>query len=287
MGKFGFVTDSTAYLPPALMEKYNVKVAPIQIIFADRIYKEGVDLTPEEFYAKLAEWKAAGKEMPTTSQPTPADFVSAYEELIADGVDQILCITVTAKSSGTFATAQMAKGMVSGAEITVVDSETTNMQMGYMLLEAAKVLEGGGTMEEALAAIEKVKAKSCIYWTVTELEHLERSGRTAGAKEAIESAVRVKPVVSIVDGIPTMVDKVRTEKAGVDRVIELVKEKMAGSKIKGMTVVHTNIPDKAQKFAERVRAEFDYGGEIFINELGSGVAVHFGPGCLGLIAYGV
>lgn len=286
MAKIGFVTDSTCYLPQKYVDKYNVKIVPLQVIFADRTYKEGVDITPEEFYAKLAEVKATGGAMPTTSQPTPADFVAAYEELIAEGFDQIITITVTAKSSGTFASAQLAKDMVKGADIKVVDSTTANMQTGYMLLEAARTIEAGGGVKEALAAIEEVKAKSCLLFTVTELEHLERSGRTVGAKEVIEAEVKVKPVVSLEGGVPHVVDKVRTDKAGIDRVIELAKERLAGSKVKGITIVQTNIPERAQRLEERLRQEFDYQGEVFINELGSAVAVHFGPGCLGMAAYG-
>jgi DegV family protein with EDD domain len=212
--------------------------------------------------------------------------VAAYEELIAEGFDQIITITVTAKSSGTFASAQLGKDMVKGAEIKVVDSTTANMQTGYMLLEAARTIEAGGGVKEALAAIEEVKAKSCLLFTVTELEHLERSGRTVGAKEVIEAEVKVKPVVSLEGGVPHVVDKVRTDKAGIDRVIELAKERLAGSKVKGITIVQTNIPERAQRLEERLRQEFDYQGEVFINELGSAVAVHFGPGCLGMAAYG-
>jgi DegV family protein with EDD domain len=286
MGKVGFVTDSTVNMPPELIEKYDIRVVPIQVIFADKTYKEGIDLTAKEFYARLAQLKEAGEPMPTTSQPTPADFVAAYQELIDEGVDEIISIHVTAKSSGTCATAELAKDMVKGAHITVVDSATTSMQMGYMLLEAIKVVEAGGSVEEALAAIEEVKAHSCLFFTVTELEHLRRSGRTFGAKEAIEAEVKVKPVVAVADGVPQVVDKVRTQRAGLNHVVELVKEKMADLKIKGLSIVHGNVLDKALAFQDQVKDEFDYDGEIIVTDFGPALAVHFGPGLLGLIAYG-
>jgi DegV family protein with EDD domain len=278
-----FVTDTTANLPPEFARQYNVTSVPVYVLFGTESFKDYVEMSVADFYARLAKAKAEGGALPTSSQPSPADFVTAYNELIRQGAKHIISIHVTAKSSGTFNSATIAKGMVSGAEIHVVDSATTTMLMGYMIAEATKA---GDNVQAALAAIEKVKANSSLYFTVTETEHLEASGRTAGHEQATQAEIKIKPVVGVVDGAPKVISPERTQRAAIDKVIELTKTAMAGKKIKGVTVVHGNALDRAEALKARVASELGYTGHVYVTDFGPALTVHFGPGLLGLAVYG-
>lgn len=281
MHKVALMTDTTCNMPRQWVERYGITVVPVYVIFGEQSYKDYVEMPPEEFYRRLAE----AKEMPKTSQPTPADFAEAYRRVKEAGAEEVIGVYVTAKSSGTCTSAQMAAEMVEGLKVHVVDSATTSLPMSWMLVEAAKVLEAGGSTEEALAAIERVKAHNALIFTVTEVKHLAASGRTAGAERATQAQVKVKPIVSVEDGIPKAIATERTQRAALARVIDLVKERVGNHKLKALGVVNGNIPDRAQEYARQVREAFGFDGEVTVVDFGPALAVHFGPGLLGVAAW--
>ena len=283
MHEIRFVTDSTANLPEDFARQYDIKIVPVYVVFGDRSYKDYVEMPIAEFYARLAQVKAMGGEMPKTSQPSPNDFVQTYSALIREGAKHIISIHVTAKSSGTVNSANIAKNLISGAEIHVVDSGSTTMLMGYMIEQAARA---GNDLPAALAAIERVKTNSCLYFTVTELEHLEASGRTVGHAQVASAEIKIKPVVGVIDGVPKVVSPERTQKAAIDKVIELSRNAMAGKTIKRVAVVHGNALDRAEPLRARVPAELGYAGPVHVVDFGPALTVHFGPGLLGLAVYG-
>lgn len=278
-----FVTDTTANLPAEFARAYDVKVVPVYVIFGDQSYKDYEQMSVAEFYKRLAEVKARGGEMPKTSQPSPSDFVETYSALIREGAKHIVSIHVTAKSSGTVNSANLAKGMVSGVDIHVIDSGSTSMLIGYMIEEAT---EAGNQIDAALAAVDRVKANSSLYFTVTEIEHLEASGRTMGHEQVAAAEIKIRPVIGVIDGVPKVVSPERTQKAAIDKVIELTKTAMAGKRIKGVTVVHGNAPDRAGPLKARVPGELGYSGKVYVTDFGPTLGVHFGPGMLGLAVYG-
>jgi DegV family protein with EDD domain len=280
------VTDSTVNMPDERAQRYDITIVPVYVIFGEQSWRDYVEISIAEFYRRLAETKAAGGAMPKTSQPSPGDFQAVYRRLAREGAKHIISIHVAAKSSGTFNSATIARDMVKEVEVHVVDSATTSMHMGYMLIEAAKVLEAGGDVYAALAAIDHVKANSCTYFTVTEIEHLQESGRTVGTEKVAEAEIKIKPVIGLIDGKPTVVSPERTQRAAIDKVIELTGNAMQGKKIKGVTVVNGNAVDRAEVLKARVPAELGYDGEILITDFGPGLGVHFGPGLLGLAVYG-
>lgn len=281
MGRVALMTDTTSNMPREWVERYGIIVVPVYVNFGDRSYKDYVEMPPETFYRRLAE----AEEMPKTSQPTPADFAEAYRQAQAQGADTVIGVYVTAKASGTCQSAQMAADMVEGLTVHVVDSATTSLPMSWMLVEAAKTLEAGGSVEDALAAIEKVKANNVLVFTVTEVEHLVHSGRTVGADKAAQAAVKVKPVVMLKDGVPQAIATERTQKAALAKVISVAQEMAGGRPLKGLGVVNGNIPERAAAFAQEVKDAFGYEGEVTIVDFGPALAVHFGPGLLGIAAY--
>lgn len=285
MDSVRFVTDTTANLPDEFRQEHNVTIVPVYVLFGDQSYKDYWEMSVAQFYARLAEVKARGGTMPTTSQPSPNDFVEAYERLIREGARHIISIHVTAKSSGTVNSANIAKGMVSGAEIHVIDSGSTTMLIGYMIDEAQKKLAAGCTVEQALDAIDRVKANSSLYFTVTEVDHLEASGRTFGHEQVAAAEIKIKPVIGVVDGVPKVISPERTQKAAIDKVIELTRTAMGGKRLKGVTVVHGDALDRALVLKTRVPAELSYDGHIYVTDFGPALGVHFGQGLLGLAVY--
>lgn len=286
MSAIRLVTDSTVNMPDNLAKNYQITIVPVYVVIGDKSYKDYVEMPPEKFYSTLAEIKAKGGEMPKTSQPSPGDFQQAYTKLADAGASDIISIHVSAKASGTCNSATIAKDSVaSRVRVHVVDSATTSMHMGYMLIEAAKAIQAGANAEKALAVIESVKANSTLYFTVTELEHLEASGRTVGSDKVTEAEVKIKPVVGLIDGRPQVVSPERTQRAAIDKVIQITKEKHADKKFKAVTVVHGNALDRAEALKARVPSELGYSGEVLVTDFGPALAVHFGPGLLGLAAY--
>jgi len=282
MSRIAFVTDTTCNLPDELRRRHDITVVPVYVIFGESSYKDYVEMPPAEFYRRLAEQKAAGRGMPTTSQPTPEDFRAAYANLAGQGFSDIVSIHVTAKSSGTCQSAQLASTMVSGVNVHVVDSATTSMHMGFMLLEAIQAAAAGGSPTDALAAIERVKSHSCIHFTVTDIEHLAASGRTEGHEKATEAAVSVKPIVSVVDGVPKALGAERTQRAALQKVLELTTQRVGQGRVKRMAVVNGNIADKASAWGAEAAAALSFDGQPFIVDFGPALAVHFGPGLLGV-----
>ena len=282
MSRVAFVTDTTCNLPDELVQQYGITVVPIYVTFGTESYKDYVEMPPDEFYRRLGEFKAAGLGMPKTSQPSPEDFRAAYSALAEQGYTDIISIHVTAKSSGTCQSAQLGANLLGKGQVHVVDSGTTSMHMDFMLFEAAEVVRAGGGASEALAAIEQVKTRSCMYFSVTDVEHLAASGRTEGAEKATESAVSVKPVVGILDGVPKAVSAERTQRAALQKVLDLTAGRIGSGRVKRLAIVNGNIAERAGQWAVEAAQALKFAGQPYVVDFGPALAVHFGPGLLGL-----
>ncbi len=282
MSRIAFVTDTTCNLPESLIQSHNIAIVPVYVIFGDQSFKDYLDMPPEEFYRRLVEYKAAGNGMPTTSQPTPEDFRNCYTALAQQGYIDIISIHVTAKSSGTCQSAELAKTMVEGVNVHVVDSTTTSMHMGFMLLEAIETVTKGGGVNEALEAIERVKDHSCMHFTVTDLEHLATSGRTEGHQKATEAPISVKPIIAISEGVPKALGVERTQHLALEKVLNLTQAQIGTAKVQQLAIVNGNIAHKASQWADEVCDRLGFTGMPYIVDFGPALAVHFGPGLLGV-----
>lgn len=275
------VTDTTCNMPPALLAELGVTVVPVYVVFGTESFKDTEELPPAQFYARLAASRAEGV-IPKTSQPNPEDFRRAYARCQAAGAVDVISVHVTAKASGTYGSAEMAKALIPDLRVHVVDSASTSMIIGYMLQEAHAVLQAGGSAAEAVAAMEAVKAHSALIFTVADVEHLTASGRTQGADKAAAAIVSVKPIIAVQDGVPKAVAQERTQKAALDKVLELTRERIAGRPVKRLSIVNGNIDPKAREWAGEAAAALGFAGEPLVVDFGPGLAVHFGPGLLGV-----
>jgi DegV family protein with EDD domain len=278
MSKIAIVTDSTAYLPNDLVEKYNLTVAPQVLIWGEETYQDGVDIQPDEFYERLKTTKV----MPTTSQVSIATMKSIFENLIEKGYD-VLGIFLSAKLSGTIQSAIQAKDMMdkAGEKVNFVDSETTAMAMGFQVLTVARAVEDGASLEDAIALAEKARAYTGVYFAVDTLEFLHRGGRIGGAQRFLGTALNMKPVLAVQGGRVEAVERIRTKKKALDRVFELVKEQTEGKSPIRLATLHASAEEEAKTLLDLASKEMN-ATESILTTVSPVVGTHAGPGTVGL-----
>lgn len=283
MSKVAIVTDSTACFPADVVKGYPMHIAPLQVIWDEKSYQDGIDIHPVEFYSRLA----TSKTMPSTSQTTPGYFAELYKKLLDEGYD-ILSVHISSRLSGTLDSAIQAREMMKNSKnrIALVDTLGAGMAMGFPALVAARAAMQGATLEECRILAEKSISHSGVFVVVPTLEFLHRGGRIGGAAAFVGSVLNLKPIIKLIDGKLESVDKVRTFGKAIERMTELFIKDVDGRLPVRIAVHHANCPDDAKALLERVRARFAVSevAEAFIADVSPVIGTHVGPGTLG-IAY--
>jgi DegV family protein with EDD domain len=276
--KVAIVTDSTAYLPEEYLKQYHITVAPLSVIWGNEVYRDGVDILPGEFYKRLSESKI----MPTTSQVTPAAFHSTFQSLLEQGYD-VLGIFVSSKISGTVQSAKQAREMFAGAEdkITIVDSHWTTMAMGWPVLTAARAAQAGENLAKCQKTAENACAHSGVLFVVETLEFMRRGGRIGGGQAFLGTVLNIKPVLEMRDGKIEAVEKVRTKQKAIQRVVEIVSERIKGKVPIRLAATHANSEADASSLLELARAELNP-IETLCCPLSPVIGTHVGPGTIAL-----
>ena len=276
--KVAIVTDSTAYLPEEYRKKYNITVVPLSVIWGNEVYRDGVDIQANEFYERLAKSKV----MPSTSQVTPAAFQSTFQSLIEQGYD-VLAILVSSKISGTFQSAIQARDLLSSAsnKIGLVDSLWTTMAMGWPVLTAARAAQAG----EHLAECQKIAENACahigVLFVMETLEFMRRGGRIGGAQAFLGTALNIKPVLEMVNGQIEAVERIRTKQKAIQRVVEIVTERIKGKRPIRLAATHANDEAGALMLLEATSKQLDP-IETFSCPLSPVIGTHTGPGTVAL-----
>jgi DegV family protein with EDD domain len=278
MSKFAVVTDSTAYIPVEYVRKYNITVAPQVLIWGNETFLDGVDIRPNDFYARLK----TAKVMPSTSQVSPATMQSIFQPLVDQGFE-VLGIFISSKLSGTLQSAIQAKEMMgnAGEKVRLVDSQSTAMALGFQVLAAARALEAGTNLKEVVALAEKAHSKTGIFFAVDTLEFLHRGGRIGGAQRFIGTALNLKPILALQEGKVEGIERIRTKSKAHNRLIELVAEKVKGKSNVRIASLHANAAEDARALLERVITELNPVETVF-TEVSPVVGTHTGPGTVGL-----
>jgi len=266
------VTDSTSDLPPQLAQQLGITVVPVYVRFGEKVYRDGVDISHDELYQKLMESPIH----PTTSQPPPSDFADVYSKLSQEA-DEIVSIQVTSKLSGTYNSALQGRELApTGCRIEVVDSLSTSMGLGLIVMAAARLAEAGeslqGVMEEVRQAIPSIR----VLGVFDTLKYLAKGGRLGKAKALLGTLLNVKPLITMRDGELFPAGQVRTRSKGIDRLFDFVKNAL---NIQELAIVHSTSPDEASSLRERIGSIFDK-KRIHIARLGPALGVHGGPGTL-------
>ena len=276
MTKIAIVTDSTTYIPENLRRQYNIYVAPQQVIWGTETFRDGVDITPAQFYQRLR----VDKTNPKTSQASPGAFKEVYTEALKNA-DAVLAIVISSVLSQTFNSATVAKNDLPDAQIEVVDSRSTAMALGFMCIAAAQAAANGGSMAEVRKVAEESTAKTGVVFVVDTLDYLHRGGRIGGAARFIGNLLNTKPVLHLNDGKVDALERVRTKKKAVDFMLEHIAGKVAGKRNVRLATLHADAEAEAREIlataAKRMNA-----AESIMAEVSPAVGAHTGPGTVGL-----
>jgi DegV family protein with EDD domain len=280
------VTDSTAYLPSALLDGLDIRVVPLHVVVGGRTHSEGVDIDPAAVAAALRAFTPV-----TTSRPTPAAFIDAYEAAAAAGADSVVSVHLSEAMSSTIGSAHLAASE-SPIPVTVIDSRALGMVMGFAVLAGARLAAGGASAGEVADAVRATCAGASVMFYVDTLEYLRRGGRIGKAGAMLGSALAIKPILGLRDGQIVPLERVRTSSRAIARLEELAVDaaQAAGTADAGgaggngggvdVAVHHLDSPERAERLAERLRARLGPGTEVVVVELGAVVGAHVGPGTL-------
>ncbi|SFH31964.1 EDD domain protein, DegV family [Desulfotomaculum arcticum] len=275
MSKVHIVTDSTADLPKQLVDQYDISVVPLKVFFGSECFLDGVELNSSDFFTRLAR----SKELPTTSQPSPAEFTDFYRTWVDNAAD-IVSIHISAHMSGTMQSAQLAKKMLDYEGLEVVDSQSVSIVLGMMVLAAARAAAAGLSREEIMTLLRNIMSNHRVYFMVDTLEYLQRGGRIGRAQAFLGTVLNVKPVLTIREGLIHPHEKIRGRKKAINRLVQLMSESYGDSPL-FCFLTHGNDLEGLQALQDLVKSKLNC-VEIMDNRLGSVVGTHVGPGLLGL-----
>lgn len=275
------VTDSTSDIEPARAKELGIDVVPLFVIFGEKSYRDYVDLSRREFYVKLASEPV----LPTTSQPTSQMFEDAFRPHIEAG-DDVLCIVISAKLSGTMNAARSAAQQFPGANISIVDSESVAGGLGMQVLHASALAKAGASLDTILAALEHEKRTQHLYACIPDLSHVVRTGRIGKAKAVIGTLMKIVPVIALKDGEVVAEAQVRTMNRAQQTMIDLSLKHVTDIAKARFLVMHTNAPDLARDIMERLRSQLAGIEPLMLDVLEAGpvIATHGGPGAVGVFS---
>jgi DegV family protein with EDD domain len=272
------LTDSTADIPADEAQAHGITIVPLTVFFGEEAYRDGVDLDNAGFYRKLQ----ASKDLPRTSQPSPAQFQEQYQRLLAEGAEGILSIHLSSKLSGTYQSACAARDMLAEAgntiPIEVLDTLSISVGMSRAILRAADAAREGRSMQELKALVADELARTRILAVLDTLEFLKRGGRIGNAQALLGNMLSVKPIVSLRDGEVVRVEQPRTRSKAYARIAQLVGEM---GKIEHISIAEAS-EDVGQQLAEAIRSV--YSGELTFYKLGAVLGTHTGPGTAAVAA---
>lgn len=277
--KVAIVVDSTAFIPPELVAQYNIHVVPQILNWAGQSYRDNVDIKSDEFYTRLK----TAKEMPTTSQPSAGEFHEFFSKL-AESYESILAILISEPLSGTQASARAARNMMPEFPIEIVDSRSTAMGLGFMVLAAARAVENGADYQAAAEAARALKDGMHIVFVVDTLEFLHRGGRIGGAKRFVGSMLSIKPLLHLMDGKIEPLASVRTKKKAIEHMYKLIEDDMQGKDRVHMAVMNALAPEEAEQIGKELEARIKP-QELMVTKLSPVIGAHVGPGTVGVIYY--
>jgi DegV family protein with EDD domain len=275
MKNLHIVTDSNCHIPSALCQELDIQVVPLPFVWNNITYLDNVDMGPREFYSKLRN----SKSIPTTSGPTPGSFKDKFESLGSDG-KPILAILVGMVFSSTFTTANLAKDMLPNVDVTIINSDSNTMGLGFQVLAAARAAKEGKELDEVISIVKRVKDTCGVVFSVSNLDYLRRGGRISHIQRFLASTLNVVPIMELKGGPIKPVEHVRNQKV-IPRILDLVAERLVNERPIRMAVVHADAEASAWELTKEVRNRFNP-DELITSELSPVLGIHAGPDAFGL-----
>jgi DegV family protein with EDD domain len=271
------ITDSDSSLSLALANQFGIRLVPITIQFGSESYTTNIDIDDKLLFEKI---DASGK-LPTTAAPSPGAFTAAFTEAFEQGADSIICICVSGKVSSTYESALLAAREMPECKITVVDSNSMTIGQGMVALAAAEAVAAGASHEEAVKKAESLIPRLYTYASFSTLKYLAMSGRVGKFVAVMASALDIRPLLTLRDGVLQMLEKVRTRSAAMDRLVNLIVKASEGKTIERIGFYHINNPDDLKILEARLREKLDLPEDALRVEFTPGLSVHAGPGMIG------
>jgi DegV family protein with EDD domain len=275
------VTDSTCEAPPDLLNNPAVTVVPLHVIFGQDSYQDNIEMTREQFWARLPE----SDKLPTTSQVTPAQFEVPFKTF-TDAGDEVIAITLSAKLSRTYESALLAKDGLPGRAIDVVDSKSISVGLGLVVQQAVEMASAGASRAQIVAKLEQTREKIRLLFTLQTLEYLQRGGRIGKAQAFMGTLLQFKPLLSIVDGEVHPAARVRSMSKAIETMQDLLSQQIParGAQVR-VGVTHAGTASAAADIAAALTQRFDT-PYAFTCTLGPVIGTHVGPGTVGAAVYG-
>ena len=281
MAKIAIITDSTAYLKKDYVKKHNIRVIPLNLHWDGENFKDGIDISPDEFYDRLK----ASSTLPTTSQPTYGDFQVIFKEYASD-YDGIVVALMSSGISGTVDSALIAQKTFKDIPVEVIDTKTTAGGQALIVKAIAAAVESGKSVGETAALARAIVAQICTYFVVDTLKYLHKGGRIGGASRYFGTALNIKPILYLnEEGEIDALEKVRTKKKAVNRLLELAVEKGAGKKCY-VGIYHAQALKEAEAMRDEIQQLLDC-YEVGIYKISPVIGTHVGPGALGISVHTV
>lgn len=273
--KIALVTDSSCDMPKEIIEKYNIHTIPLKIIYSDREFNDGVDISPEEVYEKFEQ------EVPKTSMPSQTDIIKMFDRLKEEGYKKILSIHLSCNLSGTVDVVRMISKQYDDLEIEVIDSKSVSIGVGMLMHEAARLVAQKLTMSEIKDALNKAKDRISVFYCIPVLDYLRKGGRIGLVAATLGTIMDLKPIISVnQDGRYYTHSKVRGRKKSLEKLVEIAIDKIKDQKV-NVAVYHGAAKEEALKVKEILGALPNV-QEIFFGQISPAMVVHTGPGLVGL-----
>ncbi|MEI6043937.1 MAG: DegV family protein [Chloroflexota bacterium] len=267
------VTDSTSDIEPEQIKRLGITSIPLTVLIGDKTYRDGVDITPQEFYKRLPTLE----KLPTTSQPSPGLFLKAYEELIADG-SSVISIHLSSKLSGTYENAMVAARNFPPGKVRVIDSKQISAGLAFSVYTAVEMTQAGYEIDRIEAEARSVAERTQIFATFDTIEYLKKGGRVGGLKAFMGSLLSIKPLIQVKDGEVQPLEQIRTRNKSLQRLAEIVKKQ---GKIDRLAILHGDDLDGATELANLLTGVFPL-KDIYISFIGPVVGTHTGPRAIGV-----
>ncbi|HUU65085.1 MAG TPA: DegV family protein [Dehalococcoidales bacterium] len=266
------VTDSVSDLPPEVVQELGITVIPLNVRFGEKVYRDGIDLTTEQFYERLVH----NKVLPVTSVPTPVTFAEAYDKL-AEEADEILAIVLTSKLSGTYEVARQSIGLMKRkCRVEVVDSQWAVMAEGFIVMAAARAAQAGASLEEALEVVRRNIPRVDMRAAFDTLEYLRRGGRIGAAQALLGSILKINPIITMKDGLVEPAGRAHSRSKAIDHLYQFVA---SYAHIEELAIEEAACPEDANLLVKRLSAVFPK-ERIYRSKTTPVIGTHTGPGLL-------
>jgi DegV family protein with EDD domain len=275
------VADSSMDMPAGWDKKYGIDILPINIQFGNQTFRQGIDITAGKFYQMINE----NKIIPHTSLPSPSQIVEFYKRIAQKG-ESILSIHVGSKMSGTYDVVRSASQELAG-ELNVYPFDSGNGSAGlaYMCKEARLLSKAGVNLRAIISRLEEIREQITVVFAIDNLEFARMNGRVSALQERVVSLLRIKPIIILKDGLLEIAERVRTRKKSIERIVDLVYNRIGTQKV-NVAIVHAQNPDSAGVLLNLVKEKLKI-EESIVTDLSISVAANLGPGTVGIIAYPV